>query len=200
MEYEMCHTKFFLIFALILWSPLSNAKAQTEPESAPVNQQRRYELRPCESSQCAKYPLPLKITEVRNLQNKYWWRDLEVKVRNISDKPVYFITLVVSLPDSRSPDGAPYGTSVEYGRFDLLNILQQATVEDVPLKPGESYIFKIPEKFWPTFDGRPAEESQRVELWIYHISFGDGTGLTSGGVPIPNRRVANPLPYYRIVM
>src|SRR5437764_10501428 len=44
--------------------------------------------------------MPLKVKEVRNLQKEEdWFRDLEIEVKNISDKPIYFIYLIIKFPD-----------------------------------------------------------------------------------------------------
>jgi hypothetical protein len=49
---------------------------------------------------------PVVVTDVRNLQrnDENWFRDLEIEVKNVSQKPVYYILLVVGFPD------APLGT------------------------------------------------------------------------------------------
>src|SRR6266566_2898691 len=42
--------------------------------------------------------VPLKI-KVNNLNHKKWVHDLEVEVTNTSDKPVYFLSLYIVLPE-----------------------------------------------------------------------------------------------------
>jgi hypothetical protein len=162
--------------------------------------ERKYEIHVCQSPLCSDEPLPLKITEVRNLQSERWWQDLEIEVRNISDKPIYAINLIVSLPDTKPLYNITYGTPLKYGRYELFDISNRADANDRPLNSGETYIFKIPEKFWPTFERPPVSATLNVEIKIQSVFFGDGTGLSGSGVPLPNKRTSHPTPYYRIVL
>lgn len=169
-------------------------------EGSQRNVERKYEIHVCKSPQCSDAPLPLKIIEVRNLQSEHWWRDLEIEVKNISDKPIYAIQLIVSLPDTLALYDVTHGTPLEYGRYELRDISNRANADDRPLNPGETYIFKIPEKVWPTFTIPPVSATLKVKLRIQSVFFGDGTGLSGSGVPLPDKRTYHPTPYYRIIM
>ena len=142
-----------------------------------------------------KIPLHLPIkAKVKNLQNKKWLDDLEIEVRNTGNKPIYYIKLALLLPGVKVGADST-GFPLWYGRWDLLDVTNHATAEDVPLKPGESYVFKLPERLVKGWQGHRSKSGQanpkRVVLIFNVLSFGDGTGFaTTGGVPIPARKVS----------
>src|ERR1700745_1456155 len=45
--------------------------------------------------------VPIKV-KVKNLNSEKWTRDLEVEVTNTGDKPIFFLFLILSLPDVQS--------------------------------------------------------------------------------------------------
>lgn len=142
--------------------------------------------------------MPLEVKEIRNLQNEgNWLRDLEVEVKNISRQPIYFISLTLDFPDVPMPTPTPHpetgytpevmmGFSVYYGELRLKNVEQLAGSDDIPLKPGETYVFKIPEAWVRGYESMnrvwnlPPETWNRVELYFNIISLGDGTGYEGG--------------------
>lgn len=167
---------FILSLARIPFSSLAQAPAQ----------ERKYEARTFKNT-------PLIVHEVRNLQKaEHWFRDLEIEVKNISKKPVYFIALGVRFPKiPPSPDMPPENTEVGftllYGRPELGRLTNLAGPEDRPIKPGETYIFTIPEgyveglKFMEQTQSLPPEATSKIVLHFDTISFGDGTGFVGGG-------------------
>ncbi len=138
--------------------------------------------------------MPLAVREIRNLQKKEdWFRDLEIEVKNISGQPIYFISLSLEFPDIPAPTPTPRpdngfiprsttGFSVTYGADRLMDVRQLAGPEDIPLAPGETYVFKIPESRALGFESMnrqmslPPQTWNRIELEIDTVSFGDGTG------------------------
>ena len=151
-----------------------------------VAQERIYEMDVCNAGPCVGYQMPLAVSEVRNLQNQHWWQDLEIEVKNISNKPIYYIRFGVSLPDSVGFNGNSWGIFMRYGRPALVSLKERLEAEDIPLKPGEVHVFKIPEIVWLTFSQRTEAESRRVLLRIDTINFGNGTGVVAGGEPASN--------------
>ncbi|HEX8499854.1 MAG TPA: hypothetical protein VF659_04615 [Pyrinomonadaceae bacterium] len=142
--------------------------------------------------------MPLEVKEVRNLQKEgNWLRDLEIEVKNISRQPIYFITLTLDFPDVPAPKPTPHpatgyipeavtGFSVYYGAPRLMNVTQLAGPDDIPLKPGETHVFRIPEAWVMGYESMnrtmnlPPETWNRVELSFDIISLGDGTGYEGG--------------------
>ena len=142
--------------------------------------------------------MPVEVKEIRNLQNEgNWLRDLEIEVKNISRQPIYFISLTLGFPDVPAPPPQPRpdgsiasrsetGFSVYYGDLRLMNVERLAGSDDIPLKPGETYVFKIPNARVIGYESMnrtmnlPPEAWNRVELSFDTISLGDGTGYLGG--------------------
>ena len=142
--------------------------------------------------------LPLRV-EVRNLQTDRFAHDLEIEVTNTSDKPIYYLSLILTLTGIRGPAGSgghEIGFSLAYGRRALLDLDERALPEDVPILPGESHTFTIPplqREGWEQFAAQRGFGSvvpRRVRLRFRTLNFGDGTGfVTTGGVPSDRRNI-----------
>jgi len=138
--------------------------------------------------------MPLKVKEIRNLQKEEgWFRDLEIEVENISDKPIYYIGLIIEFPDIHPslfmPAAAPNATTgvwLAFGPPRLGDVKKIATPEDISLKPGETYVFKMTEGWAKGFESikktenLPPQAMDKMDLEFEVISFGDGTGYISG--------------------
>ena len=140
------------------------------------------------------FHIPIKV-ELNNLDKEPLLRNLEVKVTNIGMKPIYFLELVVDLPKTISPGGNPIIFTLVYGRMEFINLDEKVQPDDVPLRPGESYVFKIPENQVGAFEkiepgwNYSHSDIKLVYLWLAHLSFGDGTAFTGAqGTPLPNVR------------
>jgi len=138
------------------------------------------------------YQLPIEIVAVRNLQKtEHWIRELELEIKNISEKPIYEIYLTLYMPDDKGKTGAPYGVSLEYGRLDLIHPREHASAGDKPLRPGETVVLKVGEGLWTGYeynlgyDSVSEQATYRLRLIVLAINFGDGTGFINGGVPYP---------------
>ena len=134
--------------------------------------------------------LPIKI-KIRNLNSEKLARDLEIEVENRSDKPIYYLGLLLILPDVITENNHHLGFPLQYGRGDLIDYSVPIQQDDVPIKPGESYAFKIPEHLqqgWEKFVTRhplQKDKMRKVRLVFQSLNFGDGTGFgTIGGVPV----------------
>ncbi|HLL75796.1 MAG TPA: hypothetical protein VK421_11095 [Pyrinomonadaceae bacterium] len=134
--------------------------------------------------------LPIKI-EVKNLSSERWERDLEVEVKNVSEKPIYYMRFGIAMPDVISSGGNPMGFSLQYGRTRLIFFTEPLRPDDTPIPPGETYTFKLREQEvqgWEAFVRRnnlPKGEPKKIRLILGEINFGDGTGFrTTGGLPV----------------
>ena len=136
--------------------------------------------------------VPIKI-KVKNLDNEKWISDLAVEVTNTSDKPIYFLELWITLPEIILENGGPVGFSLRYGRIEFVHLDTMALPEDVPIPPGETYTFKIAEKYQRAWEAHKARENRpnptKVHLVFVQLSFGDGTGFNgTDAKPFPYRR------------
>jgi hypothetical protein len=127
----------------------------------------------------------IKVVDIRNLQADEWVEKLEVEVKNISDKPIYYILLWVVVDEAKGPPSyLPLGFNIKYGNLRHLNIGSLAEPEDEFIKPGESLILKIPNSQVRGWNSRKSEYKYppitRVEFYFETINFGDGTGYFAG--------------------
>lgn len=139
--------------------------------------------------------MPVMVKEIRNLnKGDDWYRDLEIEVKNISRWPIYYIALGLEFPnipaltppqplaDGNMPTKVTTGFSVKYGDSRLSDVRVLVGPDDVPIKPGESHVFKIPAAYVKGIEsmnktGNLSPDAwKQIELSFDIISFGDGTG------------------------
>ncbi len=140
-------------------------------------------------------PLKIKIKKEKeekalDVSNSNWFRDIEIEVTNTSDKPIYFLSLHIVMPDVRTDRDVPLTFPLRYGRTDFYDHNTKPTGEDIPIEPRATYTFVFQE------DNRIGYEAWRnknkkndpltLKVWFSHLNFGDGTGFTSlDGLPFP---------------
>lgn len=143
-------------------------------------------------------PIKVKLTRekekaFKDLKNDKWYRDFELEVTNKSDKPIYYLELVLVMPDEISINGNPMGFPLRYGRPEFIYFDTRPLPADIPIKPGESYVFKIAEKFQEGWQEEKARSNRpdpaKIQFIFVAMSFGDGTGF--------NGSPAWPYPYTR---
>lgn len=142
--------------------------------------------------------LPIKIKvkkekeeKVKDLKNEDWIGDLEVEVTNTGTKPIYYLEIVLDLPDVFAPDGINIAVRLEYGRGELFSISEPVRPDDVPIKPGEVAVLTVPAIHVENWKRARAKGSltnpRKIEFLFHNINFGDGTGFVGfGGAPIPD--------------
>jgi len=139
--------------------------------------------------------VPLKV-KVKNEQsfkkpeNKNWLRELEIEVKNTGSKPIYYLYVIITLPEV-IVQGHKLGMQVVYGRPELVRFTTPLQPDDVPLSPGGSVSLKVPLSLVRGYerlrDKEKRTDPKRVDFGLQLINFGDGTGLISRqGVPIPD--------------
>jgi len=132
-------------------------------------------------------PIKIKIKkekekEFQDRDDEQWIRYFELEVKNTGDKPIYFFTLVFSLPEVKAPDGNEYGFSLSFGRSDLVAFSEPIKPDDISLKPGETYVFKLSDMNtlgWEGFSGtyrKGMPQPQIVQIMLSIMNFGDGSG------------------------
>lgn len=126
--------------------------------------------------------MPVRVQKVKNLQSETWNKDLEIEVKNVSSKPVYFILAYLIFPDDKTAAGE-VGFPLTFGKRENILIRRIAEAEDPHLNPDEIYVFTIPEPHRRGFEGRhkkfpAAYRNFRLDVML--VSFGDGTGWEVG--------------------
>jgi hypothetical protein len=184
--------RILLLLVLLSTVALLLLKASISPTSA-VTQERELE-----NTIPEHVPLKIKVREqkekaFKDLKNEHWLRDLEIEVKNTGDKPIYMLELEISMPDVRAPNGLEYGFGIQFGRSALISFKEPLKAEDIPIKPGDTYVFTIPKhkvSGWESFSkdtNKDEPQPVRVRLMLQFLNYGDGTGfIDSGGTPHPN--------------
>ena len=140
-------------------------------------------------------PIKVKIKKekekaFKDLKNEKWVRDFELEITNTGNKPIYFLSLLIDLPGITAPDGTGIAFSVHYGRGQLGSLETKAEPDDIPIKPGETYVFSFPENkqlSWKHFRQRENQpDAKKLILYFQILNFGDGTGfMGSTGIAMP---------------
>jgi hypothetical protein len=128
-------------------------------------------------------PIKLKIKKeiersFKDLNDEKWISELELELTNTGDKPIYYLDLL--LVSDVQLDGSYLVFPLAYGRDALGDIISKAQPHDTPIKPGETFIFKIhPGQIlaWEKSvrQGKHSE-AKRLQIKLESLSFGDGTG------------------------
>jgi hypothetical protein len=145
-------------------------------------------------------PIKVKIKKekekaFKDVKNEKWVRDFQLEITNTGDKPIYFLSLAITLPEivapyQIGPDVNKMGFSIHYGRGRLIDIGTKAGSDDIPINPGETYVFSFPDREQLDWDGFRQRENKpdakKLILSFQALSFGDGTGFVgSNGMAVP---------------
>lgn len=127
----------------------------------------------------------------KDMKNEKWVREFELEVKNTGDKPIYFLYLMLILPEI-TVGGNKLAFPLVYGRPEIGDIKTKANEYDIPIEPGETYVFKIHPGQVPAWEKSVAKEGRpqprKVILNFQILSFGDGTGYAgTDGVALPHR-------------
>jgi hypothetical protein len=150
--------------------------------------------------------LPIKVKikadkekEFKDVDNPQWAHNLELEVTNTGTKPIYFFVLLVRLPEPEIREGKIV-FPIRYGRTDFSmfqDVLERAKPEDVPIKPGESFTFKVNYGNLRAFERFQAKlgwpNPKKLIVEHQEMSFGDGTGFRwVEGAPWPpvNKKIS----------
>lgn len=142
---------------------------------------------------------PVKISELRakgravRAGEKFkdsddWFKGLAIKISNTSDKPVKYVSVLVSFPRPKEQKEAgrlPFGERLTYG-FSPVDVKAPAGSGPIPsIPPGESIELVLSEKFFNEYGTalkRLAfpDAIKRIEITLQEVGFEDGL-LWSGG-------------------
>jgi hypothetical protein len=136
---------------------------------------------------------PVAIKEIRNAQSDHFLRDVEIEIKNITNKPIYYVCLYIQFPNIKVESRGYYAFSLHYGdtRFD--RVAELASPQDQPIPPGGTITLTVPSDIWEGFEwyknekNLPPAATNTVEIRLEEVSFGDGTGYDYGK-PYPRTR------------
>lgn len=169
--------------------------AATPPSIAQAAEEREMEI-----TIPKHLPIKVRIKEekekaFKDLKNAKWMRDLELEITNTGDKPIYLLSLIIiseiTSPYQIGPIENKMGFSMHYGRSELGDIETKAAPDDIPIKPGETYVFSFPAReqvAWDRFRKRENKpDAKKLILKFQILSFGDGTGFWGNeGMAVPH--------------
>jgi len=130
----------------------------------------------------------IKIKKLQNLEAESFPKGFAIQVENISDKPIYYISFVVVLPETKSAECGGADRSLlfplGYGNRALISSSVLAEPNDVPIKPGETITLSLDDHVAEGFlagrtgDGKKMKGNcgKKAVLVPQVINFGDGTG------------------------
>lgn len=135
-------------------------------------------------------PLKVKLRNeqsFKNLKNERWARELEIEVRNTGIKPIYYVYLIINMPEVHV-GGHPLTFRVAYGRKELAFLETLLEPDDLPIRAGESVTLKIRDSQVKGYenwrDKEKVADPKKIEIEMQIINFGDGTGYRSNqGIP-----------------
>ncbi|HKR21952.1 MAG TPA: hypothetical protein VJS17_05115 [Pyrinomonadaceae bacterium] len=191
----------------------SGSVAIPTPQEKPGSKTNPIETKPSRRLFENRIPdhLPIKVKikrekekRFRDLENQNWVRDLELEVKNVGEKPIYFLFFYVVIPDAKIGD-KPQGLSIVYGRAALSDLNNEPTADDVPINPGETKVLMIEDAGLKSWDDQitrrllPARV-RGARLIIQDLIFGDGTGFKStGGVPVKRDKKPSGGAHFRLM-
>ncbi|HMH44321.1 MAG TPA: hypothetical protein VK557_12605 [Pyrinomonadaceae bacterium] len=120
--------------------------------------------------------MPLQIQNVRNLQSANWSTDLEIELKNVSSKPIYFVLAYLDFPNHSTPSGIWF----EFGSRSNIQVQRLAKADDPHIDPGQTLVLRIAEQFWAGLriqDQNSPEMFRKLDLHLGVVSFGDRTGF-----------------------
>jgi hypothetical protein len=168
-------------------------------QASGIEQDRVYQVR--EGNRLSKV---IRIEEMVNINSPEFPKGFQIKIKNLTSKPIYHISINVHLPDTEPFRLGDIWFPLQFGRPKLLQNslrledLTQADREQHPLtsiEPGKSALIgieggdetaEIVRKQIETEFGNDNSATKRLELTFQVINFGDGTGYIIGH-PYPNR-------------
>lgn len=183
--------KALLLFFALIMVGIFLMKAQLTSSFASVQEERLIE-----NTIPKDVPIKVKIKKekeqsFKDLKNEKWAREFELELTNTGDKPIYYLDILM-VTDVKAADGHRIVFPLQYGRAELGDIISKPWPDDIPIKPGETNVFKIHPGQVPAWEegqrkeNRPQPKRMRLELQL--LSFGDGTGYF-GNLPYPRHLI-----------
>ena len=125
----------------------------------------------------------------KDLKNENWARDFELEITNTGEKAIYTFYLLVFF-DVPTEYDKEFIAPIYYGRPEISDPKVKATADDIPIKPGESKVFKIHPNILLSWEEGHREKGWRLptkaRIKFESLTYGDGPGLMfDQAVPYP---------------
>ena len=133
---------------------------------------------------------PEKERAAKNLNNGRWHHDLAFEVKNTGDKPIYYLSFFLDMPEIK-PHGIIVASHLYYGQRSIFGEWRGwAQPGDIPLRPNETIVLALDKLQADGWDKRSKIEKlpqpNKLTIVFQELNFGDGTGFVGGsGVPWP---------------
>jgi hypothetical protein len=127
--------------------------------------------------------MPVALVEVRNMESETWYEDLEIELKNVSNKPIYFLTAYLEFPDEQLSWGTS-GVHLSWGDPKKLDDRRFADSDAEHVDPGETFVVTIPKMYMKGLSAKQRlrpQVTKNLRLWFEKTYFGDGTGFESEG-------------------
>jgi hypothetical protein len=131
----------------------------------------------------AHVPIRVKLKNkqsFKQLENKKWARELAIEIKNTGSKPIYFLYMLIVMPDV-TIGSYPYAMQLHYGRRELVRLDAPIQPDDLPINPGETVTLSITENqvkgYEESRDRERRADPKKIKFDMQLINFGDGTGL-----------------------
>jgi hypothetical protein len=142
----------------------------------------------------------IELVAVHGLQSTDFPNGFELEVKNVSDKPIYYLHVEVLFPESKSILGEPGGLSFIFGDNKFTPMESQAEPTDVAIRQGATVKLKSEgavNKFYTHLE--PEIRSRllsmgisRVQIIPQRVNFGDGTGfINASAYPVKKLALAS---------
>jgi hypothetical protein len=189
--FRLLSASLILLLALVLL--YKGASGPTKAQQPPSAQQERQ----IENTVPKHVPLDIRVTKEKeknwkDLKNENWAEDFELEIKNTGEKPIYFfyLDLYFDVPTDAATESID---TISYGRVEIGNYQAKPTEDDVPIKPGESKVFKLNPGTVSAWEKGRRQKGRRlptkVRIKFEGLTFGDGTGLQfDKAVPYPYRK------------
>ena len=115
------------------------------------------------------HQMPVAVHEVKNLQSDTWYDDLKIVVKNVSKKPIYFISAYLQFPDVPAPGNAVSGIILEFGNRKNGNLQRIPDPRDVVLNPGEVVALTIHKQYRAGLKAKQERQPENVKKFEFHF-------------------------------
>jgi hypothetical protein len=128
---------------------------------------------------------PTQIVSQRTGAKRDFVGGLSIEVKNVTDKPLYYVSYVLILTDTaKYLDGAPVAYNLNWGNVALAAPGVLPGPQDAALAPGQTVTLAVSPAKWQTYvsfaKAKGVPVTTRAELRPYIVAFGDGSGWIGG--------------------